>query len=203
MTTLRACYACHYSASPEAPRGHLQSSCQCHGTWMVVEGEESMLQIIQIQHDNWRIPKAKSRHLPGFDATGFGWCWLSSRLCFDMLYIPNNYLPQGVTGSHYNLWCLLRWDIAGFKTGSRPGTTHKKICIHSKHESTSNQPKKTFKELSLSSALFHLAIARHCLMWMLKASFKGRGANIASRVAPNEMSFGFIGGGVMPWIEVI
>lgn len=134
---------------------------------------------------------------------GFGWCWLSSRLCFDMLYIPNNYLPQGVTGSHYYLWCLLQWDIAGFKTGSRPRTTHKKICIHSKHESTSNQPKKTFKELSLSSALFHLAIARCCLMWMLKASSKGRGANIASRVAPNEMSFGFIGGGVMPWIEVI
>lgn len=74
-----------------------------------------------------------------------------------MLYIPNNYLPQGVTGSHYNLWCLLRWDIEGFKTGSRPETTRKKTCIHSKHESTSNQPKKDFQR-----TVFILGIVSSC-----------------------------------------
>lgn len=43
-----------------------------------------------------------------------------------------------------------------------------KTCIHSKHESTSNQPKKSFKELPLSSPLFHLAMARHSPCGCLK-----------------------------------
>lgn len=77
------------------------------------------------------------------------------------------------------------------KQGAGLGQAVKKeMCIHSKHESTSNQPKKTFKELSLSSPLFHLAIARRCLTRTLEASFRERegeggrerGANVASHV---------------------
>lgn len=51
-----------------------------------------------------------------------------------------------------------------------------KTCIHSKHESTSNQPternKKSFKEIPLSSLLFHLAMARHSPCGCLKQDSK-------------------------------
>lgn len=76
---------------------------------------------------------SEKSHVPNLDIylvlmphvlVGAGW---SLRPCFDMLCIPTNYLPQGATGSHFNLWCLLQWDIAGFKKGNRGGTTLKNL----------------------------------------------------------------------------
>lgn len=126
-TTLGACEACHHEASLKGPQGHSNQPVNVTDAWLLEEYDETVLQIIWHQHDRLKIPNAKSGHLPGFDATGFGWCWLSSRPCFDMLCIPTNYLPQGATGSHFNLWCLLQWDIAGFKKGNKGGTTLKNL----------------------------------------------------------------------------
>lgn len=42
----------------------------------------------------WQVKNPKSGHLPVLDGTDFSWCWSSSRPCFNMLCIPNNYLPK-------------------------------------------------------------------------------------------------------------
>lgn len=97
-----------------------------------------------------------------------------------MLYIPNNYLPQGATGSHYNLWCLLRWDIAGFKTGSRPGTSRKKRNVYTQQTWINFKPtKKDFQRI-----IFILAIVSSCNSSSLPHAdaFRGGGANVASHV---------------------
>lgn len=115
--------------------------------------------------------------------------------CFNMLCIPTNYLPQGATGSHFNLWWLLQWDIAGFKTGNRGGTALK-TCIHSKHESTSNRPtaanKKKSKKYLYPHNCFILRWLFIAYTWTLEASFKARAAAVTSHLTPVKMSFKFI-----------
>lgn len=106
--------------------------------------------------------KTRSGQCLGFDATGCSCCWwLSWRPCYNTLHIPTNYLTQGATGSHFNLWCLLQWDIAGFKTVNKGGTALKKMCIHSKHESTSNQPTEGNKKV-FQRNVFILTIVSSC-----------------------------------------
>lgn len=133
-----------------------------------------MLQIIWNQHDKSKILNAKSGHQPVFSMprvlVGADW---SSRPCFDMLCIPTNYLPLGATGSHFNLWCLLQWDIAGFKTGNRGGTTLKNL--YTQQTWINFKPTHRGKQKGLSKKSFY----PHCcfiLQWLLiarvDASFK-------------------------------
>lgn len=90
--------------------------------------------------------------------------------------------PKGATGSHFNLWCLLRWDIAGFKTGSRVGTTL--TNLYTQQTWINFKPtKKIFQRIT-----FILIIVSSC--WHLKHVSK-RGAEIASNITPDQMYFAF------------
>lgn len=91
--------------------------------------------------------------------------------------------PKGATGSHFNLWCLLRWDIAGFKTGSRAGTTL--TNLYTQQTWINFKPtKKLFQRIT-----FILIIVSSC--WHLKHVSK-RGAEIASNITPDQMYFEFM-----------
>lgn len=87
---------------------------------------------------------------------------------------------KGATGSHFNLWCLLRWDIAGFKTESRVGTTL--TNLYTQQTWINFKPtKKVFQRIT-----FILVIVSSC--WRLKQVSK-RGADIASNITPDQMYF--------------
>lgn len=91
--------------------------------------------------------------------------------------------PKGATGSHFNLWCLLRWDIAGFKTESRVGTTL--TNLYTQQTWINFKPtKKVFQRIT-----FILIIVSSC--WHLKHVSK-RGDDIASNITPDQMYFEFM-----------
>lgn len=74
-----------------------------------------------------------------------------------------------------------------------------KTCIHSKHESTSNQPTDKNKKVFQRNT-FILTIVSSCNgssqpMWMIEASFKDRAAD--SNITPVKMLLEFIEGGEM------
>lgn len=90
---------------------------------------------------------------------------------------------KGATGSHFNLWCLLRWDIAGFKTESRVGTIL--TNLYTQQTWINFKPtKKVFQRIT-----FILVIVSSC--WRLKQVSK-RGADIASNITPDQMYFEFM-----------
>jgi len=121
---------------------------------------------------------------------GAGW---SSRPCFDMLCIPTNYLPQGATGSHFNLRCLHQWDIAGFKTGIRGGTTLKNL--YTQQTWINFKPTHWGKQKGLSKKYFY----PHCcfiLQWIVVIAHVDawsmfQRADWASDITSVEMSLEF------------
>lgn len=91
--------------------------------------------------------------------------------------------PKGATSSHFNLWCLLRWDIAGFKTESRVGTTL--TNLYTQQTWINFKPtKKVFQRIT-----FILIIVSSC--WHLKHVSK-RGGDTASNITPAQMYFEFM-----------
>lgn len=91
--------------------------------------------------------------------------------------------PKGATGSHFNLWCLLRWDIAGFKTESRVGTAL--TNLYTQQTWINFKPTKKVSE----RITFILIIVSSC--WHLKQVSK-RGADISSNITPDPMYFEFM-----------
>lgn len=91
--------------------------------------------------------------------------------------------PKGATGSHFNLWCLLRWDIAGFKTESTVGTTL--INLYTQQTWIDFKPTKKVSQ----RITFILIIVSSC--WRLKQVSK-RGADISSNITPDQMYFEFM-----------
>lgn len=87
---------------------------------------------------------------------------------------------KGATGSHFILWCLLRWDIAGFKMESRVGITLTNLYTQQtwiNFKTTKNVFQRiTFILINVSSC-WHL---KHVSKWE---------ADMVSNITPDQMYF--------------
>ena len=162
------------------PTGSLTSACQCFGSWNVGK----------IRWERVANYLASRQQVENSDIQT--WTWLiydATRFSFSF---PTSHRAQGAAGSHLNLWCLLQWDIVGLKQGTGVGQSLK-TCIHSKHESASNQSTEGDKR-DFQRNTFILPIVSSWNgsssqpMWTLDTSFKGRAAYVASDIAPMKKS---------------
>lgn len=72
------------------------------GPLTIIFSMSSYLTVNRIRRDRlinhlasiWQVKNSKSERFLVLDATDFSWCWSFSRPCFNMLCIPNNYLPK-------------------------------------------------------------------------------------------------------------